>query len=112
VEWEISSDVLDFALPPMTLQPLVENALKHGLGGRLEGGTLQILARRHDATLTLRVRDDGIGFPDHYEEGTGLGNLRQRLATLYGEGATLRVDSGSVGATVELTIPGEQLLIA
>jgi sensor histidine kinase YesM len=112
VEWEISSDVLDLALPPMTLQPLVENALKHGLGGRLEGGTLQILARRDDATLTLRVRDDGIGFPDRYEEGTGLGNLRQRLATLYGEGATLRVDSGSVGSTVELTIPGEQPLIA
>ncbi len=109
IDWAIPSDLLDLSLPPMTLQPLVENALKHGLGGRLEGGMLHIEAHQDDGQLILEVRDDGIGFPDRYEEGTGLGNLRQRLATLYGERAELHVESGASGSTVAVIIPVEPL---
>jgi len=91
----------------MTLQPLVENALKHGLGTRLESGTLRIAGKKENGTLRLTVADDGIGFPPRYRESTGLGTLRRRLATLYGERAELEIRSSSAGATVQLELPDE-----
>lgn len=108
VGFGVGPEVLDLALPPMTLQPLVENALRHGLGERLEGGSLEIEAHREDGHLTLEVRDDGMGFPARYREGTGLGNLRQRLATLYGDRAAVQVASGPGGSTVTVTLPIER----
>ena len=72
------------ALPPLVLQPLVENALRHGLGGRLTGGHIRISVRAALDETVVSVEDDGIGFPPNWREGTGLGNLRQRLRTLYG----------------------------
>lgn len=108
VGFAISPEVLDLTLPPMTLQPLVENALKHGLGERVEGGSLHIEGQRENGQLALEVRDDGVGFPERYREGTGLGNLRQRLATLYGDRAALRVASGPTGSTVTVTLPVER----
>ncbi len=107
VRWSVAPDALDVALPPMTLQPLVENALKHGLGERVEGGIITIAARRENGVLSLQVEDNGIGFPARYQEGTGLGNLRQRLTTIFGDRAMLEIDSASAGATVRITIPAE-----
>ncbi len=108
VAWTIAPDVLDLPLPPMTLQPLVENALRHGLGTRLDGGTLAIEASRNNGDLALEVRDDGIGFPKRHREGTGLGNLRERLRTLYGDRAVLEVSSGPSGSTVTVRLPLER----
>ena len=105
VEWSIPAEVRPLPLPPMTLQPLVENALKHGLGTRLDRGTLRIAAARENGTLHLTVSDDGIGFAPRYREGTGLGNLRRRLATLYGDAAELEIKSSANGARVELGLP-------
>lgn len=92
VEWRIDPQTRPLPLPPMTLQPLVENALKHGLGGRLEGGELTIEAGVENGHLMLTVTDDGAGLPPRAPEGTGLGNLRRRLATLYGDEARLGVE--------------------
>lgn len=105
VEWSIAPEVRPLPLPPMTLQPLVENALKHGLGTRLESGTLRIAGATENGTLRLTVADDGVGFPPRYREGTGLGTLRRRLATLYGERAGLEIRSSAAGATVVLELP-------
>lgn len=104
-EWSIAPEVRPLPLPPMTLQPLVENALKHGLGTRLESGTLRIVGVKENGVLRLTVADDGVGFPPRHREGTGLGNLRRRLETLYGESAGLEIQSSASGASVVLELP-------
>lgn len=81
VTWSLAPDTLSAQLPSMTLQILVENALKHGVGRRLEGGSIEISAERSGDEVTLTVTDDGPGFDPGWREGTGLANLRQRLAT-------------------------------
>jgi two-component system LytT family sensor kinase len=105
VEWTVSGDTLGAPLPAMTLQPLVENALRHGIASRIEGGTLAIRVDRRDSKLRVTVADSGPGFPPHAREGTGLGNLRERLTTLYGAAATLRVEPSETGALVSVEVP-------
>jgi two-component system LytT family sensor kinase len=105
VVWSIGSDTRGLHVPPLTLQPLVENALEHAIGSRIEGGTLRIGAMRDGDTLRLTVEDDGEGFKRDATDGIGLGNLRQRLATMFGDRASLRIESTSVGARVVVAIP-------
>ncbi len=105
VEWSIDPRTLPLKIPPMTLQPLVENSLKHGIGGRLEGGRLTIRSTLEGGSLLLQVVDDGAGFLPHFREGTGLRNLRERLDTLYGDDSELRVGTAGEGATVTVRIP-------
>ena len=105
VGWFIEDKALGLQIPPMTLQPLVENALKHAIGTRLEGGQLRICAFLLDTKLILEVEDDGEGFPETYEEGTGLRNLRERLANLYGDRAELRVEPEPRGSRVIVSLP-------
>lgn len=105
VEWRVPAEVLDLPLPPMTLQPLVENAVKHGTGAKIGGGTVRIEAERAGGALRLAVVDDGPGFPPRHTERTGLGNLRARLAALYGDAASLTVEPVARGARVVLQIP-------
>ena len=104
VEWNVDPDTRSRALPPLVLQPLVENALTHGIGSRISGGTIWITVRGGDS-LMIRVEDDGPGFPARWKEGTGLGNLRERLRTIYGDRARLDVARGSDGAHVTVTLP-------
>jgi LytS/YehU family sensor histidine kinase len=99
---------VDHALVPnLILQPLVENAIKHGLSPRAAAGHIEVLARREGDRLLLTVRDDGIGESDLVprREGVGLANARARLITLYGE--SHRFDAGNVhpGFRVVIEIP-------
>jgi LytS/YehU family sensor histidine kinase len=87
------------------LQPLVENPLKHGLNGSLDGGTIRISARADANRLLLSVQDDGIGFARGWREGTGLGNLRQRLVAHYSGDASLDVIAQPPGARVTVNLP-------
>jgi two-component system LytT family sensor kinase len=105
VEWSITPDTLRCSLPPLMLQPLVENALRHGLGARLEGGRLSIGVIRNNGHLELTVTDDGAGMPPRVTEGTGLGNLRRRLTTLYGDQARLTLETARPGTIVRLELP-------
>jgi signal transduction histidine kinase len=107
LDWRIDPHALDCRVPPMSLQPLVENSLKHGLAQQLEGGHVRIAAIRSNGRLRLEVGDDGPGFAPGYADGTGLGNLRRRLETLYGESARLEVapPNGRRGATVAIELP-------
>lgn len=107
VEWQIDPAALLLRIPPMTLQPLAENALRHGIGGRLEGGRIRIAARRMDGVLRLEVEDDGAGFVRGAREGTGLGNLRARLATLYGDRASLDIEPLPRGTLATVHLPAE-----
>ena len=105
VEWDVADEVLDFSLPPLLLQPLVENALRHGLGGRMEGGRIQIAVRRDTAKLRIIVVDDGVGFRQNWREGTGLATVRQRLESLYGDAAHLMIEKLDRGTAVSIVMP-------
>lgn len=104
VQWSIDPHTLALALPTMTLQPLVENALKHAMGARLEGGHIRVSSVLRDDVLALAVSDDGGGFARGYREGTGLANLRARLMTIYDDRARLTIESTPSGATVRVEI--------
>jgi LytS/YehU family sensor histidine kinase len=108
VTWTIDPQVERAALPPLVVQPLVENSLRHGMGSRIDGVTISIDISRRDADLIIVVADDGGGFPAAHEERTGLGNLRQRLAAIYGDCASLRIGSAPRGAEVTLRVPFEE----
>jgi hypothetical protein len=86
IEMDIHPNALDALVPHLVLQPLVENALRHGIERREEGGVLQIAVHPHLDTLDIEVRDNGPGLTaGHTREGTGVRNTRDRLVHLYGE---------------------------
>ena len=105
VTWEIAPDTDDAMLPPLAIQPLVENAIKHGIGHRREGGQLVIAAARASDRLRVSVSDNGDGFAARINEGTGLGNLRKRLDMMYAGAASLTIESSAAGACVTLDLP-------
>ncbi len=98
-ELELPPDLGPLAVPTLLLQPLVENAIGHGLEPKIEGGRLRISARREGPHLLLEVRDTGVGIAAPGTGGThfGLVQVRQRLATLYGPEATLTLQAGPGG---------------
>jgi sensor histidine kinase YesM len=77
------------AFPPMLIQPLVENAIKHGLEPRVDGGEIRISGREKDGLLRLEVADTGSGFLQERDSGMGLSNIRERLQSLYGNSGRL-----------------------
>ena len=109
VRLNIDAETLDASVPNMLLQPLVENAIKHGISPRPEGGEIDIYARRLDGKLYLEITDDGLGMPegrDMTKEGVGLINTRERLKYLYGEAHTFNLSSfPGRGVTVRIVIP-------
>ena len=99
------SDVL---VPHMVLQPIVENAVRHGLGQSEEAVTIEVAASSDNGSLTLAVSDDGPGLlsaaPGH--SGIGLTNTKNRLARLYGDKATLVIGPAATrGVRVTITLP-------
>lgn len=114
VEMSISPETLDAGVPNMILQPLVENAIKHGIGPRSEGGQINIGASRQNGNLALTVSDNGLGVPfgdvANLSEGVGLSNTRRRLRHLYGEGHNFGLNNAyASGLIVSLTIPFKEL---
>src|SRR5438445_3771082 len=87
VQMDIAPDTLDALVPNLVLQPLVENAIRHGIEPRAKPGRIALRARRENEKLKLELRDNGVGLsPDReLEEGVGLSNTRARLRQLYGE---------------------------
>jgi signal transduction histidine kinase len=110
VSYEVAPECMHAAVPRFALQPLVENALRHGFG-QLEGeGRLEVGARREGDELALWVRDDGPGFVANGGEsprrGVGLANTRERLAALYGERARLELRTApGEGTTATIRMP-------
>ena len=105
VERQIEADVLDAMVPTLILQPLVENALRHGVGTRAGGGTMWIRAARRNGALAVEVEDEGWP-PKEVQEGLGLTNARARLSALYGDRQKLWIDQGgSGGFRVSMEIP-------
>jgi signal transduction histidine kinase len=88
VSMDIEPDTLDASVPNLVLQPLVENALRHGIGPRIAGGRVEIVARREGDELRMVVRDNGAGLStdamNAFNTGVGVSNTRSRLEHLYG----------------------------
>ena len=107
---DLPDELRTLPVPPLLLQPLVENAIKHGLEPQVQGGRLEVVARRQGARLHLRVRDTGVGLSAAASGGTafGLEQVRQRLQRLYGGQAhfELRTPSdGQGGAEALIELP-------
>jgi LytS/YehU family sensor histidine kinase len=118
VRLDVDPQVLSVQVPVLTIQPLVENAVKHGLAEKVGGGTVSLKARVDPLSRTtlIQVRDDGVGMPDDVLDrvlaghapsgGIGLHNINQRLENLFGERYSMHVQSGrEQGTTVDLRLP-------
>ncbi|HEX7318170.1 MAG TPA: histidine kinase [Pyrinomonadaceae bacterium] len=109
VNTDVDPAALDACVPNLVLQPLVENAIKHGIAPHSVDGRIDIGARREGSSLILTVRDDGPGLSneqDETTEGVGLSNTRARLERLYGAAQSLRYGNAARGGfEVELRIP-------
>jgi LytS/YehU family sensor histidine kinase len=109
---DVSADdrAVDALVPSFLLQPLVENAIRHGVAPRLSGGRIQVTATLEEKTLDLRVRDDGLGLREDWNidthAGIGLSNLRSRLEHIYGRDDLLHISRMATGGVeVRVTIP-------
>jgi len=105
-----AENTLDALVPNLLLQPLVENAIRHGVSRSADPTTISISAAEKNGVLLLRVSDDGPGLagePPHGDgTGLGIGNTRKRLAQLYGESQTLSLDEAEPrGAVVTVSLP-------
>jgi sensor histidine kinase YesM len=111
VTWQLDAPTESLPVPQLILQPLVENALRHGLSRQARPGSLTIASRVQDQQLELVVTDDGVGLPVDFaglsSGGVGLANVRARLRQRYGEAARLSLtarDSGGVTARIVLPL--------
>ncbi len=105
---EVAPDVSDALVPHMALQPIVENAVRHGLGQSEEPVLIEVAVARSDGYLTLTVQDDGPGCPDEAFEGKGIGlrNTRTRLKRIYGERASFAAENRAPrGVRVAMHLP-------
>lgn len=108
VVWDIAEDAREVQVPHLLLQPLVENAVRHGIVPHGRPGTIWVKAWRESDRLVVEVRDNGVGPGSSSSpgQGVGLANTRARLRTLYGEGAGLETGAGEgEGFVVRLWLP-------
>ncbi len=107
-EIRVSDGLMSAEFPPMMLQSLVENAIKHGLEPKADGGNLLVSAEIVHGRLEVTVADTGLGFGKAATAGTGIGlsNIRERLQLLYGNKAALKISENPGGGTaVTITVP-------
>ena len=115
---EIDDGTLDAFVPSMLLQPMVENAIKHGLAPRLEGGQIHLRAHRRDGRLSIAIEDNGIGIPrerllEVYGGGIGISNVHERLRLLYGDQFKMDIQSREgEGTQIHIEIPEAQVVPA
>lgn len=109
VRYHIDPMTLDAEVPRLILQPLVENAIKHGVSPRTGPGLVQISSRVENDALWLEVKDNGVGLSgsarSQFHSGVGLANTRDRLECLYGEAHRIEFSEGDGGLAVRLTLP-------
>jgi two-component system, LytTR family, sensor kinase len=111
IEWDIDPGALGARVPHLILQPLVENAIRHGIAPRSAAGRLRVAARREDGKVRLQVEDDGVGLPgiSRPAAGVGLANVRARIAALYGPAGELALaPTPGGGVTATLVVPYQE----
>jgi sensor histidine kinase YesM len=108
VDFDVEGETLEAQVPNLILQPLVENAIRHGIAPRAEAGLIQVGARRENGFIELRVSDNGAGLNQGKAQanGIGLANTRERLKKLYGEEYGFEISSPAAGGLrVEIRFP-------
>jgi two-component system LytT family sensor kinase len=106
VRVDVNPTLLAARVPHLVLQPLVENAVRHGIGQRISAGLVAVEARRSDDRLELIVRDDGPGLDDATRPGIGLSNVRDRLRRMYGLECSVDVaNAPEGGVAARITLP-------
>jgi two-component system LytT family sensor kinase len=106
VEIDVEPDALHAAIPILSIQPLVENAVKHGIAPKADGGLVRIAARVDAGALRVTVSDTGGGFSSSNSKGgVGLENVNRRLGLCYGADTRVLIESNGSGASVSFTIP-------
>jgi LytS/YehU family sensor histidine kinase len=109
VKFSVQPQVLDARVPTLILQPVVENAIRHGIGPQTGGGLVEVTARAEGDTLWLQVRDTGAGLSEDaltaLQKGIGLSNTRARLECLYGSHSRFEFSNALGGLTVRIVIP-------
>jgi len=116
VHLAVEPETLDASVPNLVLQPIVENAVRHGIAPRSSAGRIEIRAERRDGMIELQVIDDGPGLhpygegsAEEFKEGIGLANTRARLRRLYGDEHRIEIkDADEGGLVVKLSIPFRQ----
>ena len=103
-QWDIAAETTAVPLPKLLLQPLIENAIKHGVLCKGEGGVVILRTRFVDQTLQLVVEDNGPGIPPGTKEGLGLRMVRERIGLAH-PGANLRLEASSEGTRATIEIP-------
>ncbi|MFZ6009533.1 MAG: sensor histidine kinase [Bacteroidota bacterium] len=112
---QVDFSCLNVHIPPMILQPLVENSVKYGIAPKDEGGTIVLTVKRFNDMIFFEVKDDGLGsnakkVMDGSSSGVGLRNTDQRLKSIFGMGSGLRVRSNEWGYSVSFFIPLEEIM--
>jgi LytS/YehU family sensor histidine kinase len=106
---DVPTELYTAQVPALILQPMVENAVKHGIAKRAQGGSIRIAASRSNGMLTLSVSNDGPSLPADWEmarSGIGISNVRTRLKSLYGDSFTLSMrNQEGGGVAVSLSLP-------
>jgi two-component system, LytTR family, sensor kinase len=106
VSLEVPKELMAARVPSLILQPMVENAVKHGIAKRAQGGAVQIGAERLNGTLTIRIANDGPSLAENWRSGTGITNVRSRLESLYGNRFAFEMENRSHGGVeVRLSVP-------
>jgi len=109
LKMDVPEELLDAQVPSLILQPMVENAVKHGIAKRVQGGAIRISAFRSNGRLTLSVYNDGPKLPLDWEKthsGIGISNVRTRLQGLYGDGFELNMKNQEPGGVeVSVSVP-------
>lgn len=102
---DLPKNLESILFPPMLIQPLVENAIKHGLEPKVDGGEILVRGTEKNGRLRLEVHDTGIGFKGEHDSGLGLSNIRERLSSIFGDNGHLRLEENSphgLIATIEV----------
>lgn len=111
VEIDVDPRALDVSIPILSIQPLIENAIKHGVSQKPGPGFVRLRAKARNSVLRIAVEDSGSGVADgnSSREGAGVGlqNVQRRLELCFGPGADLMIDSGATGTKVEFSVPLE-----
>lgn len=103
---DIAPGLGSFELPPMLLQPVVENSIKHGLEPKIDGGEVSLRARREGGHVVIEIADTGAGFAPTTRGGVGLSNLRDRLKLLYADKASMQIgENAPAGTIVTVRLP-------
>ena len=98
-------------VPTLVLQPIVENSIRHGLSGKIDGGSIRIRGSLAGQRLLLVIEDDGVGIPEGklatlFEQGIGISNVNERLKVLFGANYWMSIDSKTAeGTRTEIEIP-------